>query len=63
MHTEDFDELYNDLDILSNNEIINLLLDSQVVGLEKTRNAKNSIIDAAEKLLSLIHISEPTRPY
>ena len=61
MHTEDFDELYNDLDILSNNEIINLLLDSQVVGLEKTRNAKNSIIDAAEKLSLHLNLTKDGR--
>ena len=61
MHTEDFDELYNNLDMLTNNEIINLFLDSQVVGLAATRDAKKSIIDAAEKLSTHLSLTKEGR--
>jgi len=61
MHTEDFNELYNNLDMLSNIEIINLFLDSQDVGLAATRDAKNSIIDTAETLSSHLSLTKEGR--
>jgi N-acetylmuramic acid 6-phosphate etherase len=50
MHTEDFDARYNDLDTLSNDDIIGLILDAQAAGLAATRDATGAVAAAATAL-------------